>query len=109
MEIADIKNQPKNGYKYRDYFKFQGATSAVSEFISRRKEEYQNHLAFRLSDPMANAKTYWSLLKKNLQWEKVPIIPPLLTDNKVISDFEVKANHFKNVFCVSMHTFKNLQ
>ena len=53
----------KNGHKNSDYFKLQEATSVVSELISRRKEEYQNHLALKLSDPMANAKTYWSLLK----------------------------------------------
>ena len=30
--------------------------------------------------------------------EKVPIIPPLLINNEIISDFEAKANHFNNFF-----------
>ena len=48
----------KNGHKDSDYFKLQEAKSVV-ELISRSKEEYQNHLALKLSDPMTNAKTYW--------------------------------------------------
>ena len=31
------------------------ATNAVSELISRPQEEYQNHLALKLSDSMTNA------------------------------------------------------
>ena len=30
--------------------------------------------------------------------KKVPIIHPLLIDNKIISDFEAKANYFNNFF-----------
>ena len=66
--------------------------------ISRYKEEHHNHLVLKLSDPTTNAKTYWSLLKTFYNGKKVPIIPPLLTDNKIISDFEEKANHFHNFF-----------
>ena len=66
--------------------------------ISRRKEEYQNHLAPKSIDPMANAKIYWSLLKTFYNGKKVPIIHPLLIDNKIISDFEAKANYFNNFF-----------
>ena len=41
---------------------------------------------------MTNAKTYWSLLKTFYNGKKVPIIPPLLINNEIISDFEAKAN-----------------
>ena len=47
---------------------------------------------------MTNVKTYWSLLKTFYNGKKLPIIPSLLIDNKVISDFEVKINHFNNFF-----------
>ena len=60
----------KNGHKNSDYFKLQEATSVVSELISRRKEEYQKQLALKLSDPMTNAKTYWSLLKLSIMGKK---------------------------------------
>ena len=63
--MGSIEDVPtcSGGNKNSDYFKLQEATSVVSELISRRKKEYQKHLALKLSDPMTNAKTYWSLLK----------------------------------------------
>ena len=45
---------------------------------------------------MTTTKTYWSILKTFLNGKKVPIVPPLLINDKLISDFEVKANHFNN-------------
>ena len=36
----------------------QQATKVVSELIRRRKEEYQNHLALKLSDLMTKTKTF---------------------------------------------------
>ena len=53
----------KNGRKDSDYAKFQEATSIVTEVISRRKVEYQNHIAL---------KTYWSILKTFHNGKKVP-------------------------------------
>ena len=45
---------------------------------------------------MTTTKTYWSILKTFLNGKKVPIVPPLLINDKLTSDFEVKANHFNN-------------
>ena len=38
-------------------------SSELSSIISQRKDEYYCHLAKKLNDPQANAKTYWSTLK----------------------------------------------
>ena len=46
-----------------DFFNCKKQQVLHSELISRPKEEYQNHLALKLSDHMTNTKTYWSLLK----------------------------------------------
>ena len=75
--------------------------------ISRRKEEYQNYLALTLHDPMTNTKNYCSLLKHFYNGKKVPIIPPLLIDNRIISDSEKKANHFNNFFASHGTTLNN--
>ena len=91
MKTSTIWNLPKIGPKVSDYFKLEKATYVVFEEISRRKEEWQNHLALKLSDPMSNAKTYWLLLKTFYNGKKVRIIPPLLIDSKIISEFEAKA------------------
>ena len=48
------------------------------------------------NDPKTNAKTYWSILKTFYNGKKVLIIPPLLINNKLISDFKLKANYFND-------------
>ena len=37
-------------------------------------------------------------LKTFYNGKKVPIIPPLLINNKLISNFEIKADYFNNFF-----------
>ena len=88
----------KNGCKYTDSVKFQEAVSKVSELINIHNEEYQNHRARKLNDPMTNTKTYWSILKTFYNGKKVLVIPLLLINNRLISDFKVKANHFNHFF-----------
>ena len=48
---------------------------------------------------MASLKTYWSLLKILLNNKKIPCIPPLLQNNKYVTDFKKKAELF-NLFFV---------
>ena len=36
--------------------------------------------------------------EKIFQWEKIPTIPPLLINNKLESDFKIKANYFNSFF-----------
>ena len=40
-------------------------------------------------------KTYWSILKTFVNGIKIPVIPPLLENNKLITDFKLKANLLK--------------
>ena len=47
---------------------------------------------------MNNTKTYWSILETFYNGKKVSIIPPLLINDKLISDFEIKSNLFKKFF-----------
>ena len=47
---------------------------------------------------MTATKTYWSILKTFYNHKKVPIVPPLLINDKLISDFEVKINRFNDLF-----------
>ena len=63
--------------------------------ISQRKDDYYFHLDKKINDPETNANTYWSILKN---CRKVPVIPPLLTDGKLVSDFKEKANRFNEYF-----------
>ena len=95
-----------NWHTYNDYLKLQEATSVISELISRCKDEYQNYIASKLNDLKTNAKTYWSMSKTFYYGKKLPIISPLLINNKLISDSKVKANYFNGFFafqCTPLH------
>ena len=57
----------------------------------------------KLSDPKTSAKAYWSILKTLYNGKKIPLIPPILLYNKLISNFNEKTNHF-NAFFASQCT-----
>ena len=71
--------------------------------ILKRKEDYHCLLSDKLNDPHASAKSYWSTLKTFYNGKKIPLIPPILMNNKLISNFKEKANHF-NAFFASQCT-----
>ena len=71
--------------------------------ISIRKEEYYDHLSKKLSNSNTSVKTYWSIFKLFYKGTKVPLIPPLLVNNKTVSDFTEKANLFNDFFLPSAH------
>ena len=48
------------------------------------------------NNPNTSTKTYWSILKSFYNDRKVPLIPPLLVNNKIVSDFTKKANIFND-------------
>ena len=70
----------------------------ISEMISVRKNEYCDHLQKKFKNPSTNAKTYWSILESLCRGTKVPLIPPLLVNNKIVSGFTEKANLFNDFF-----------
>ena len=62
-KIGIYKDDIKNGKINYHYFQLQHALSEVSVAISMGKDEYHSQLAQKQSDPSANSKTYWSILK----------------------------------------------
>ena len=53
------------------------------------------NLAKKLNNPLLQTKTYRSILK-NLR--QIPVIPPLLEDNKFVTDIQTMANIFNTFF-----------
>ena len=43
----------------------------------------------KLNNPKTSSKTYWSILKTFYNGRKIQIIPPLLKDDKLESDFKI--------------------
>ena len=75
----------------------QNLSTEISGMISIRKENYYAHLSNKLNNPSTRAKAYCPFLKFFYKGNKVPLIPPLLVNNKIVSHFTVKSNLF-NVF-----------
>ena len=66
--------------------------------ILKRKNDYYRQLSDKLNDPETSAKAYWSILKTLYNGKKIPLIPPILVNNKLISNFKEKANYFSDFF-----------
>ena len=57
----------------------------------------------KLNDHLTAPKTYWKILKRLLSNKKVPVIPPLLVDEEIISNFSQKVAIF-NKYLASQWT-----
>ena len=51
-----------------------------------------------LGSPETAPKTYWSTINRFLNTKKIPVIPFILVNGKLISDFQKKVNLFNNHF-----------
>ena len=86
-----------NNKNYDAYLKLQTISTELSEMILKRKNDYHRQLSDKLNDPETSAKAYWSILKTLYNGKKIPLIPPILVNNKFILNFKEKANHFNAV------------
>ena len=64
-------------------------------------------MSAKLDNPRTVPKTYWSIINKFLSNKKTPIIPPVLVNGELVSDFEQKANLFNNYFASQCTPIKN--
>ena len=94
-----------NKKNYDAYLKLQTITTELSEMILKRKEDYYRLLSDKLNDRHISAKSYWSILKTLHNGKKIPSIPPVLINNKVISNFKEKANHFNAFFLIPIMAY----
>ena len=84
----------------------QKATTLVS-VIAKGKEDYRNIITSKLRNPKANAKTYWSILKIFYNGKTNPGIPPLIINNKLVSNFKMKVNYLNSfIFCISLYPIR---
>ena len=86
-----------NGRLVVVYIKLQKAGAELINIITSSKENFYNNLAKKLNDPNISNKTYWSIMKTFIYRKKNPIIPPLLVNNNLISNFRKKANIFNDI------------
>ena len=73
-------------------------TNLSSDAITKAKEKYFYSLSIKLYDPQTGAKSYWSILKKFLQKNKIPVIPPILWNGTFITNVCEKVTLFNTFF-----------
>ena len=73
-----------NNKSYDVYLKIQTISTELSEMILKRKNNYYHQLSDKLNDPETTAKAYWSILRTLYNGKKIPLIPPILVNNKFI-------------------------
>ena len=61
----------------------------------------------KLNDLKTSAKTYWSILKFFYNDSKIPLILPLLVNNKIVLNFTKKANIFNDFFATQLTPLSN--
>ena len=89
----------QNGRFESDFVLVERSVTELSDLISHTKALRYENLAKKLNNSLLQAKTYWSILKTFYNDKKVPLIPPLLIENKFVTDIKTKANIFNKFFC----------
>ena len=90
---------------------FELLQSKLNSLIEKSKSNCDAHVSEKLSDPMTSPKSYWYILKTFLNLKKISCIPPLLHNDKFITNFEEKAEIFNNFFakqCYLINTNSDL-
>ena len=65
--------------------------------MKEAKDTYNSDLSTKLVTQKSNSKTYWSVLRRFLN-NKIPCIPSLCHENKLVTDFREKAEIFNFFF-----------
>ena len=66
--------------------------------MEESKDTYYSDLSTKLVKQKSNPKIYWSVLKRFLNNKKIPCIPSLFHENKLVTDFRKKADIFNSFF-----------
>ena len=80
------------------YITLNALTLDILNAISSSKLKYEEHFTNKLNDPKTAPKTYWIIFRVSVNGSKIPLILPLLVDNKLVTDFLDKVNLFNNFF-----------
>ena len=75
--------------------------------IQNRKEKYFCDLSLKLSNPQTSTKTYWFIIKLWYNVRKIPIIPLLTVNGKIVRNFKEKANLFNKIFSSQCNPLPN--
>ena len=80
----------KGGKKDSDLVQITALSNECIKTILKAKEKYISQLSQKLIDPSTELKTYWKVINRFVSNKKTPMIPPLLVNDKIISNFSEK-------------------
>ena len=74
--------------------------------IEDSKKKYYEKLSNKLSNDKFNGKCYWTILKRFFNGKKIPCIPPILHEDKFVTDFQVKSEIFNSQYAKQCFVLK---
>ena len=75
--------------------------------IEDSKKKYYKKLSNKLSNDNFYGECYWTILKHFFNGKKIPCIPPILHEDKFVTDFQVKSEIFNSHFAKQCSLLKN--
>ena len=88
----------KNGGNKVDFLSLKNSIAELNKFVSTTKTSYYENLGKKLNDPTMQAESYWTILKSFYNNKKIPLNPPLLINDKLVTDKKTKGNIFNKFF-----------
>ena len=82
-------------------------SNSVKETLRSSKEKFYYKLSTKLANPSVSSKNFWSILKNFVNGKKIPIIQPLLVNDKFVTNFFKNANLFNEIFSKQCQPLKN--
>ena len=79
----------------------------LTNAITNSKLAYYRRIASKLNEPNSAPETYWSILKSSVNGKKIPLIPPILVKDQLVTNFLEKANLFNGFFTQQCNTIEN--
>ena len=81
-----------------NFSNLQNLSKELSKLTTKRKEDYNHYLVNKFNNPQSSPNTFWKILKTFCNGNRIPLIPQIIVNNKLVSYYEEKANHFNKFF-----------
>ena len=78
---------------YKNFSGYNKETFKCTKLVKQNKSIFTK-MSSKLECPDKTSKMHWSIINRFLNKRKIPNIPPLLVNRKLVSDFHKKAEIF---------------
>ena len=88
----------KNCRNEVDFLNLKNSITELNDLVSTSKTSYYENFGKKLNEPTIQTKSSWSILKSFYNNRKNPLIPPLLLNDKFVTNIKTKGNIFNKFF-----------